>query len=163
MDILYLLDRLEEELTGGRSIPFTERKLVDEQECLDILDQIRVAVPEEIKSARKLNQERDQLLASAREEANRLLGEADQTLAGRVSEHAVARAAQDRAADIQDRAEAEAERIKTEAYEYVYRMFEKVRRQVDSLQDAVDRSLEELQPEPQPAPEIRERPGRRLR
>ena len=45
LDILYLLDQLEEVLGAGSRVPLTSRTLVDEQEILDILDQIRVSHP----------------------------------------------------------------------------------------------------------------------
>src|SRR5919202_5364976 len=91
LDIPYLLDQLEEVLGGGSRLPLTSRTLVDEQEILDILDQIRVAIPEEIKAARRLTQERDQIIADAHAEAERTLREADAQAAERVGEHHLVR------------------------------------------------------------------------
>ena len=112
MDILYLLDQLEEVLGGGSRLPLTSRTLVDEQEILDILDQIRVSIPDELKAARRLTQERDQLLADAHAEAQRILSDADAQVAERVAEHNVARIAEQRAADIQERAFQQAEEVR---------------------------------------------------
>src|SRR5207245_9132859 len=86
VDILSLLDQLEEVLGGGSRLPLTSRTLVDEQEILDILDQIRVSIPDELKAARRLTQERDQLLSDARAEAQRILSDADAQVAERISE-----------------------------------------------------------------------------
>ena len=61
MDILYLLDRLETVLTSGSRVPLTGKTVVDEHECLDIIDQLRVAVPEEVKQAKRVQGEREQL------------------------------------------------------------------------------------------------------
>src|SRR5205814_8364858 len=72
MDILYLLDQLEEVLGAGSRLPLTSRTLVDEPEILDILDQIRVSIPEEVKAGRRLTQERDQVISDARAEAERI-------------------------------------------------------------------------------------------
>ena len=77
MDILYLLDQLEEVLGGGSRVPLTSRTLVDEQEVLDILDQIRVSIPEELTQARRVTQERDQVMAAAHAEADSILRDAD--------------------------------------------------------------------------------------
>src|SRR5215472_9599658 len=109
VDILDLLDQLEEVLGAGSHLPLTSRTLVDEQEILDILDQIRVSIPDEIKAARRLTQERDQMLADARAEADRLVHEADQIVEARLTEHHLVRDAEARAVDIEDRALAEAE------------------------------------------------------
>src|SRR5918911_4267191 len=101
MDILYLLDQLEEVLGAGSRLPLTSRTLVDEQEILDILDQIRVSIPDELKAARRLTEERDQVIADAHAEAERILRDADAQAAERLADHALVRAAQDRAADLE--------------------------------------------------------------
>jgi hypothetical protein len=68
VDFIYLLDRLEEALAAGSRVPLTARTLVDEQECLDIVDQMRVTLPTEVKYARRLVAEREHLLAQARDD-----------------------------------------------------------------------------------------------
>jgi cell division septum initiation protein DivIVA len=144
VDILYLLDQLEEVLDSGSRLPFTSRTLVDEQEVLDILDQIRVSIPEEIKAARRLTQEREQFLDEARAEADRLLREADAQAAARVSEHSLVRAAESRAAEIESRALNSAERVREEAETYAYRVLERLRSQIEQVGQSLDRGLREL-------------------
>lgn len=144
MDILYLLDQLEEVLAAGSRLPLTSRTLVDEQEILDILDQIRVSIPDEIKAARRLTQERDQVIAEARAEGDRIVREADALAAERLSEHALVRAAESRAADIEDRALRQAEDVRREAEAYAYRVLEKLRDQIGQVGQTVDRGLQEL-------------------
>ena len=96
MDILHLVDRLEELFNESRSVPFTHSVIVDEDRMLDIIDQMRVAIPEEIKQARRVSQERDRLLAQAKEEADRVV-QISQEQAGRmVDQDQVTRAALDR-------------------------------------------------------------------
>jgi cell division septum initiation protein DivIVA len=144
MDILYLLDQLEEVLGAGSRLPLTSRTLVDEQEILDILDQIRVSIPDEIKAARRVTQERDQVLADARAEAERIVREADTQAAERLSEHVLVRNAEHRAADIEDGALHQAEEVRREAEAYAYRVLEKLREQVSQVGQTVERGLHEL-------------------
>ena len=146
MDILYLLDQLEEVLGGGSHLPLTSRTLVDEQEILDILDQIRVAIPDEIKAARRLTQDRDQVLADARAEADRLVKEADAHVAARVADHHLVRAAEARATEIEERALEEADRMRRETDAYVYRVMQKLRDQIHQVSATVERGLQELEP-----------------
>ena len=54
MDILQLIDRLEELFNDGKPIPFTHNVAVDEDRMLDIIDQMRIAIPEEVKKAQQL-------------------------------------------------------------------------------------------------------------
>src|SRR5205807_9205487 len=104
MDILYLLDQLEEVLGAGSRLPLTSRTLVDEPEILDILDQIRVSIPEEVKAGRRLTQERDQVVADARAEAERILREAEAAPAERAREALLVRVGQRRVGVMAERA-----------------------------------------------------------
>jgi cell division septum initiation protein DivIVA len=145
VDILDLLDQLEEVLGAGSHLPLTSRTLVDEQEILDILDQIRVSIPDEIKAARRVTQEREQLLADARAEADRLLRAADARVADRLADHHLVRAAESRAADIEERAHEEAERMRRETDAYAQRVLEKLREQISQVASSVERGLQELE------------------
>ena len=145
MDILYLLDQLEEVIGAGSQLPFTSRRLVDEQEILDILDQIRMSIPEELKAARRVSQERDQVLAEAQAQADRMLREAEEHAAGRISEHTLVRTAEGRASEIEERAMREAQRVREEAEAYAYRVLERLHEQISQLGQTVERGLRELQ------------------
>jgi len=148
LDILYLLDQLEEVLGGGSRLPLTSRTLVDEQEILDILDQIRVSIPDELKAARRLTQEHDQLLADAHAEAQRILSDADAQVAERLADHHVARLAEQRAADVQERAFQQAEDVRREADAYAYKVLQKLREQIGQVSLTVERGISELEARP---------------
>ncbi len=145
MDILYLLDQLEEVLGAGSRLPLTSRTLVDEQEILDILDQIRVSIPDELTAARRLTQDRDQIMADAHAEAERILRDADLQAANRVADHSLVRAAELRAADIEDRALHQAAEVRREADAYAHRVLQKLREQIAQVAQTVDRGLSELE------------------
>jgi hypothetical protein len=145
VDILYLLDQLEEVLGGGSRVPLTSRTLVDEHEVLDIIDQIRVSIPEELEQARRLTADRDQVLAAAHVEADSILRDADANAAERIAEHHLVRAAEQHAADIEDRALRQAETIRHEADTYAYRVLQKLRGQITQVAQTVDRGIDELE------------------
>jgi hypothetical protein len=145
VDVLYLLDQLEEVLGAGSRVPLTSRTLVDEPEILDIIDQIRLSIPEEIKAAKRLSEERDQVLADARAEADRILRDADAQVAERLGEHHLVRTAEARASDIQDRALQQAAEIRREADAYAHRVLLKLREQIGQVGTTVDRGIAELE------------------
>ncbi len=58
MDILQLVDKLEELFNESRPLPLTNNVIVDEDRMLDLIDQMRVAIPDEVKKAQKLIAER---------------------------------------------------------------------------------------------------------
>jgi vacuolar-type H+-ATPase subunit H len=143
-DVFYLLDRLEEVLGAGRSVPFSARKLVDEQECLDILDQIRVSVPEELRAAKRLTQERQRIVEDARLEADRVLQDAEHRLAERVADHELVRAAEMRAVEIEEDALRSAEGMRREVDDYAFKVLSRLRDHVQRVTEAVDRGLEDF-------------------
>src|SRR3990172_7941143 len=73
MDILQLIDRLEELFNDAKSVPFTHNVVIDEDRMLELIDQMRIAIPEEVKKAQQVVAQRDRVMAQAQEEANRTL------------------------------------------------------------------------------------------
>lgn len=118
MDILHLIDRLEELFNNSRPIPLTHNVIVDEDKFLDIIDQMRISVPEEVKKAQQVFSQKDRVMAQAQEEANRTLQLAREKADTLVEKEALVQDAQRRAGQIIDQARSEAENIKTGADQY---------------------------------------------
>jgi cell division septum initiation protein DivIVA len=119
MDIQHLIDRLEELFNESRPLWFTHSVIVDEDRMLDIIDQMRVSIPEEIKKAQQLLVQRDRILAQAQEEANRTLSLAREKSEQFVERDGIVSAAQVRAEQIIAQARVECDATKREADEYV--------------------------------------------
>jgi len=119
MDILHLVDRLEELFNESRVIPLTHSVVVDENRFMDIIDQMRVSVPDEIKKAQQINVQRDRILAQAQEEANRTLALAREKSEKMVERSELIQAAQLRADQIIEQAKREAGVTQKEADRYV--------------------------------------------
>jgi len=118
MDILQLIDRLEELFNNSRPIPLTHNVIVDEDKFLDIIDQMRISIPEEVKKAQSVFAQKDRVMAQAQEEANRTLQLAREKADAMVEKEALVQDAQRRAAQIVDQARAEAEEVKAGADQY---------------------------------------------
>ena len=126
MDILHLIDRLEALLNEGSHPPLTKKVLIDEQRAWEIIDQMRVAIPDEVKKAKRINQERDRIIAQANEESTRIIDlgkEEAQQLAG---ETEIVKQAQARAATIVERAQREADALKVDADDYTIQVLSKL-------------------------------------
>lgn len=145
MDILYLLDRLEEVVTSGTRVPLSSRVLIDEQECLEIVDQIRLALPEELKTARRVLNEKDQILAEANDRSARIIERAEDQAAQRIDDHELVLAAQERAREVVDRAGREAEEIRRDADAYAYRVFTNLHSRLRQIDEVVREGLDTLQ------------------
>lgn len=127
MDILHLIDRLEALLNEGSHPPLSgKRVLIDEQRAWEIIDQMRVAIPEEVKKAKRINQERDRIIAQANEESERIIQLAHDEADRLADANEVTKAAQTRAATIIERAQREAETLKLDADDYTTQVLGKL-------------------------------------
>lgn len=113
----------------GRRIPFTSTVMVNEEDCLAIIDQMRVSIPEEIREAKRIEGERERITAQAQEEAERIISLAQDEASHLVDDHEVLDQATQRATTIIQDAIQEGHQIKLEAEDYVVDVLE----QLDSL------------------------------
>jgi vacuolar-type H+-ATPase subunit H len=119
MDILHLVDRLEEMINHSRSIPFTHNVIVDEDRMLDIIDQMRVAIPEEVKKSQQVIATKDRMIAQAKEEADRTLNIAKEKSDKLADRDTIVQESRKKAKQIESDAEIKAKKAQTEADEYV--------------------------------------------
>src|SRR5512143_2282634 len=160
MDILQLIDRLEELFNESKSIPLTRNVMVDEDRMLDIIDQMRIAIPEEVKKAQQLLGQRDRVLAQAQEEANRTLEIARQKADQLASKEMVMQEAQRRADQVLAQARAEAENIRGDADEYVIQSLSQLQEELDRIANQVNngiRTVKEEQARKAPASQTTEK------
>lgn len=130
MDIQHLVDRLEDLIDEGRHVPFSKFTLIDEEHALEIIDQMRISVPEQIEKASRLINQRDRLLAQAREEAERIVQVARERSEELTNRDAIVQTAQNRAKNIIEQARREAEVIRAEADDYVLNVLKELETQL---------------------------------
>ncbi len=147
MDILHLVDRLEELFNVSRSVPFTHSVIVDEDRMLDIIDQMRVTIPDEIKKAQQLLAQRDRMLAQAQEEANRTLAIAREKGEKIIEQDAVVEAAKERSASIIAQAERESENIRKDADSYTLQTLADLELELERVLGQVRNGVRALQEE----------------
>ena len=147
MDILQLIDRLEELFNESKSIPLTRNVMVDEDRMLDIIDQMRIAIPEEVKKAQQLLDQRDRVLAQAQEEANRTLEIARQKADQMVTKDMVTQEAARRAEQILAQARAEAENIRGDADDYAMNSLSQLQDELERITNQVSNGIRILKDE----------------
>ncbi|MDY3051806.1 MAG: ATPase [Ndongobacter sp.] len=76
MDILQLIEELEDVLDDASSVPFSKKVTVDPDEIYEIIKEIRDSLPEEIRQAKWVNDEKDRILAEANEQGQEILKQA---------------------------------------------------------------------------------------
>ena len=145
MDILQLIDRLEELFNDAKALPFTHNVVVDEDRMLELIDQMRIAVPEEVKKAQQVMAQRDRVMAQAQEEANRTLQIARDKADQLVQKDMIVGEAQRRAEQIVSQARAEAEATRADADNYVIDTLMQLQDQIGKLSGQVSNGIRMVQ------------------
>lgn len=117
MDILYLVDRLENLIASSRRMPLVNQIIVKEADILNIIDQMRTAIPDEIKQARRIIQEKERILAQANADASALLGKAREESERVMNREGLLRAAEERSQEMVRRATEHATNLVRQAEE----------------------------------------------
>lgn len=145
MDILQLIDRLEELFNDAKAIPLTHNVIVDEDRMLELIDQMRIAIPEEVKKAQQIVAQKDRVHAQAQEEANRTLQIARDKASELTHKDMIAQEAQRRADQIISQARAEAEAIRADADNYVLDTLIQLQDQITKLNNQVNNGIQMVQ------------------
>lgn len=99
-------------------MPLTSNVIIDQARALDLLDQLRVAVPEEVRQAKRISEETERIVEHAQEEAERILARAQEQAAFLIEERELTRAAALQSAEIIAQGEREADDIRSGADDY---------------------------------------------
>lgn len=118
MDILKLIDEIEDIIESGGSVPFTKKVMVDSDEILDIIKEIRLRLPDEIKQASWIKEEKQRILADAQNDADNILNDAEYKLEELIEGESITKIAQERAKEIIVKAQNNAKEIRLGAMEY---------------------------------------------
>jgi hypothetical protein len=145
-DIIYLVDRLEELVSLGKRVPLSGRVMVDDVEFLALVDQLRVAVPNEIKQAQRVIRERERIIGEAQDEAVRIVQVARDRADALVSQHSIVQDARIQSEEILRAADEERQRARGEVDVFLDEQFQRVeaaiRRGMAVMEDAVEETLE---------------------
>ncbi len=128
-----LIDELEDVLAEGRRVPFSGRLLVDEERILDIIDRMRVAIPEEHKRARRIVQEQERLIAEAQARVQQVL-----------EERGLLEAVEAERTRLLQQAEQEAATVRAGADDYARQVLEELDARLTKLVTSVRNGLHEL-------------------
>ena len=143
MDVLVLIDKLDDLVHNAKQVPLTDQVRVDKEEIYDLLDQMRATIPEEIKQARWIVKERQEMLAEAKREAERIVKEARERQENLISGEEV-KAAERAAEDIVEEAQAREREIRLGAEDYADEILNTLEINLSKFIAAVQRGRDRL-------------------
>ncbi len=139
MDVLVLIDKLDDQIHTAKPVPLTDQVRVDKEEVYDILDQMRATVPEEIKQARWIVKERQEMLAEAKREAERIIKESREEQTRLIANEEVVKQAERQAEEIIEDARAREREIRLGAEDYADDILESLETNLERFTDALRR------------------------
>jgi hypothetical protein len=152
MDILYLVDRLENLIASSRRMPLVNQIILKETDILPIIEHMRTSIPEEVKQARRVVQEKERIIAQAQADASNLLVRANEESERAINREGLLRGAEERsqrmiqqaeeqAGAIVRRAEEHAEQLKIDADAYVMETLRNLREHLTGVETTVSRTI----------------------
>ncbi len=150
-DIIYLVERLEQVLAQGWRVPFTTNAVIDEDAFIDIVEQMHIAIPVEIRQAQQIVQQKERILAQAREEAENILEQARAEASRRIEQTDIVSKARARSDEIIEEAHGDADEIRFGADEYATEVLGRIKEELTAYLRQVENGLTQLTPPPAPA------------
>lgn len=144
MEIFTLLETLEECLERAKNVPFTQKGIVDKEEILDIIKEIRLKLPDELKQAKWVKEERARILVEAQKEADGIVKEAENRIISMIDEHEITRKAYEQKAQIIETANEMSREISKGTKEYADNILEKVETALQEALNTVANNRKEL-------------------
>ncbi|MFA7297377.1 MAG: hypothetical protein WC211_09385 [Dehalococcoidia bacterium] len=144
MDLLALVDRLEELVGSAQKMPIGSRAIVDRRRLLDIVDQMRIAIPQEVREAREMVAAREQHRLESEEDARLIIAQAEDRAARMVEAHELTLAARKRAEEIAALAEQRLDERIEQANADIEHRLDESRRLAQQQMDAADEYAREL-------------------
>ncbi len=145
MDLMHLVDQLEAKINASRRVPLSSRIMIEEEELLALVEMFRQSLPTEVKQARRVIQDRDQIIKSAQTEADKIVSMARERAEYMINQDTVYYLAKERGEQVLTDAQRDALASRQEIDEYAVAVLGNLERQLQSQLHQVRNGLQELQ------------------
>lgn len=145
MEIFTLLETLEETIENARKMPLTNKGIVDKDELLDLIKEIRIKLPEELKQAKWVKEERTRILIEAQKEADDIVKEAENRIISMIDEHEITRKAYEQKAEIIETANEMSREISKGTKDYADSILQNIEIALENALETIQNNRRELQ------------------
>lgn len=137
MEIFTLLETLEDILERSKNLPFSEKVLVERGEMLDLIKEIRLKLPDELKQAKWIKEERERIISEAHKDADDIVKEAEKRIISMIDEHEITKKAYEKKDEIVAEANEKYRVMDRETKAYADGILENVQNRVKALQESL--------------------------
>ncbi len=144
MNVLNLIDTLEDMIENGSSIPFSGKVLLDKDEITELIKEIRIQLPDEVKQAQWIKEERNKILVEAQQEADRIVQNAKKRIEELAEKDEIVKLAQEKAEQIILKSEEKANEMKYASIQYADEILDKLEKDTADIIGTLKMNREEL-------------------
>lgn len=144
MEIFTLLETLEELIENSKKVPFTNKIMVEQDEILDLIKEIRLKLPEDLKQAKWVREERERILAEASKEADDVVKEAENRIIAMIDEHEITKKAYEQKNQIMEAANENSRQITQGAKEYADNILAELEKSLEKTLKEISQDRREL-------------------
>ena len=145
MEIFALLETLEDILEKSKAVPFTNKSIVNKNELLDIIKEVRLKLPDELKQAKWIKEERGRILQEAEKEADDIVREAENRIIAMIDEHEITRKAYDQKAEIIETANEMSREITKGTKDYADGILENLEVAINNINASIAEALKTIE------------------
>jgi cell division septum initiation protein DivIVA len=133
MDIMEIINLMEESIEKASVVPLSGKILIDKEEILDFIQEMRLSYPDEVKEAKWVKEERQKILNEAESRADSMLKTAEAKMIQMVDESEIMRQAQEKADAMLEDATNQATKLRTDSDQYADDVLGDVERRLEML------------------------------
>ena len=145
MDVFKLLDEMDELVSSSSKVPLSGKSMIDKRELLELVDEIRIKLPDELKQAEWIKEERQRILTEAQSDADTMVKEVQVHIESMVDHHEIVTEAEKRGEEILERAQISAKEVRSGAREYADNILASVVENLKEIGIRVDDTVELLE------------------
>ena len=144
MEIYSLLESLEELIESASKVPFSTKVMIDVEEAREILEDIKLKIPDEMKQAKWVKEERQRIISDAEQEAESMLKDAQNKMVTMIDEHVITKQAMEKQQEILENANKVSREISIGTRDYADSILKKVEDLLKESLDVISENRKEL-------------------
>lgn len=144
MEIFTLLETLEDLIENSKRVPLSEKCIIEQDDVLDLIKEIRLKLPDELKQAKWVKEERERILEEAKKEAEDVVKEAENRIISMIDEHEITRQAYEQKNQIMATANENARQITQGAREYADGILQALSKSLETTLGEIEENRNEL-------------------
>ncbi len=144
MEIFTLLNNLEDILENSKKVPLSDKCIINQEEVLELIKEIRLKLPDELKQAKWVKEERERILAEAQKEADDVVKEAENRIISMIDEHEITKKAYEQKNQIMSVANESSRQITQGAKEYADKILENLQSSLQATLKEIEQDRKEL-------------------